>query len=674
MPKHQIFAAVITTACCLVSPYASAEKFCGWPEAGNDLLSYDYQDKNLLTNDVATSGCPLTARLSVEPMHGKVVIQANGSFTYTPNSGYEGDDLFRYNADNRDGRTDRAVVRISVGTPQPVTNPPTNDTNPDLTGSKGGVPPSCIVGGCPEPALTYSPSYPPLGQYSVPQMCEAIHSESAPTVTLFDGETLHSAAQRLAVISPTGGVLAVPYNADTVQCDSLKLNKKLHFSGGLTLKGLPGPNGEQPRFYCRSDDERYGLGGTIPADQVATAFLIAAQLHHTLLIENIHVDGYKSALKLGTKGTHVVRNSWFHHGPHNGISSGNTGGPGKDPYRGIEDTNRFSLQACGLEVSHYGQGNHTHNFYMHRGLGGGGENPYWLAEGSYNSWSEVTLIDSLVHSPGWASAYKSIANKNNIHNNRFYSTLKTDPSFSMKGKHAQMLIDVPSCSQNTITGNELHNFKPSANAGGSAIVGLRGRRTAMRGCDIPLVWLPYATKDVRVPTAKNPNAAIHTAQWWTAQEDTIWFPTIFENNLVTVSGKYAMRQTAIEIYGTYWIYEGPKKVGCFLETPETWYERSRLYANKNTYVGFKDREHIYATVARKHNKNCLNQPQPKGPGPSSDLYQAGPLEVYQYPSAPKEGNQESNDERASGSQTGTTTSYGGNTGNGDTSNGAQWVI
>lgn len=665
MTKNQVFAAVMITLCAMASPSASAAKFCGWPKATDDLLANNYTGKNLLGNDVATSGCALTARLSVAPLHGKVIVHANGSFTYTPDPGFEGKDVFRYNADNRDGRTDRAAVRLSVGTPKPTTKPPTqnNDNKPDL-------PPSCLVGDCPEPILTYSPSYPPLGQYSIAGACEAIHPESAPTVTLFDGETLHRAVQRLASLSPTGGVVAIPYNADTVQCDSLRLNKKLHFSGGLTLKGLPGPNGEQPRFYCRSDDERYRLGGTIPADQVATAFLIAGEVHHNILIENIHVDGYKSALKLGKKGTNVIRNSWFHHGPHNGISSGNTGGPGKDPYRGIENTNRFTLEACGLEVSHYGQGNHAHNFYMHRGLGGGGENPYWLAKNSYDSWSEVTLIDSLIHSPGWASAYKSIANKNNIHNNRFYSTLKTDPSFSMAGKHAQMLIDVPSCSENYITGNELHNFKPSKNAGGSAVIGLRGRRTAMRGCDIPLVWLPYATKEVQVPTARNPGAAIHNKEWWTTQKGDVWFPTVFENNLVTVSGEYAARQTAIEIYGTYWIYEGPKKVSCYLETPETWYERSRLYADKNTYVGFKDKEHIYATVARKHHKNCLNQPQPGGPGPASDLYQTGPMEAYQYLSVPPKSNAEGD----SGGQADETPSFGGNTGNGDSGNGAQWIL
>ena len=297
---------------------------------------------------------------------------------------------------------------------------------------------TCHVPNCPMPALSYTPSYPPLGDYSVAGVCQAIHDETATVITLQRGERLSSAVKRLKSSSPGGGVIAIPWGAP-LQCDSLRLHKT-YFPNGITLRGVSGPQGQQPRFYCRSADPRHKLGGTIPGDQVTPAFLsVSGTSHQTILIENIHVDGYKGALKFADKGTNIVRNSWFHHGAHNGISSGNTGGPSKNPYKGIENRNRFSLEMCGSEISHYGQGNHTHNFYMHRGLGGGGEDPSWMGMGAYDSWSEITLVDNLCHSPGWASCFKSIANKNNILNNKFYSELVTDPSFLTKGKQAQML-------------------------------------------------------------------------------------------------------------------------------------------------------------------------------------------------------------------------------------------
>jgi hypothetical protein len=49
------------------------------------------------------------------PAHGSVTLQADGSFTYTPNSGYSGDDSFQYVAeDGRGGNSAPATVTIHV--------------------------------------------------------------------------------------------------------------------------------------------------------------------------------------------------------------------------------------------------------------------------------------------------------------------------------------------------------------------------------------------------------------------------------------------------------------------------------------------------------------------------------------------------------------------------------
>src|SRR5690606_18827566 len=51
---------------------------------------------NVLTNDSDPEGNVLTASLTTAPVHGTVVLNADGSFTYTPNSNYNGLDSLIY--------------------------------------------------------------------------------------------------------------------------------------------------------------------------------------------------------------------------------------------------------------------------------------------------------------------------------------------------------------------------------------------------------------------------------------------------------------------------------------------------------------------------------------------------------------------------------------------------
>ena len=349
--------------------------------------------------------------------------------------------------------------------------------------------------------------------YSIPNSCDAIHDNHATVVTLQKHERLQSAVERLRKISPSGGVIEIQAKNETIECDTIRL--KQAFSSGLTLRGIG-----MPEFYCRWDNPKYG--GTIKKADLKPAFFTAHNDDHTVLVEGIEVNGYKSAFKLGKSGDYTLRNLRAHGGPGDGISNSNTGGPGKDPYRGIETPSRFRLQACGVEVSHYGQGNHKHNFYIHRALGG------WPRYG-FDTRNEFTLVDSNIHSPGWASAVKSIANRNNFYNNTITSHI-----FGEEGFHAQMLIDVSACSVNIIVGNLLRNFKPTKRAGGSAVVGLRGRRTAMRGCDIPITWYPYTNTFSAIPLARDPSHPVHSEKWWSELNGKIWFPSIIYNNTIEV--------------------------------------------------------------------------------------------------------------------------------------------
>src|SRR5262249_15369538 len=66
----------------------------------------------VLSNDVDVEGDPLTAILVSGPVHGSLTLNADGSFTYTPNSGFTGTEFFTYKAN--DGTTDGNIAAVSI--------------------------------------------------------------------------------------------------------------------------------------------------------------------------------------------------------------------------------------------------------------------------------------------------------------------------------------------------------------------------------------------------------------------------------------------------------------------------------------------------------------------------------------------------------------------------------
>jgi VCBS repeat-containing protein len=82
----------------------------------------------LLSNDTDPEGAVLTAQLVAGPSHGALTLNANGSFAYTPVSGYVGSDSFTYRANDGTSNSNVATVAITVTS---VTNQPpvaVNDT------------------------------------------------------------------------------------------------------------------------------------------------------------------------------------------------------------------------------------------------------------------------------------------------------------------------------------------------------------------------------------------------------------------------------------------------------------------------------------------------------------------------------------------------------------------
>ncbi len=99
------------------------------PVARNDSFT-DTEDTtvsgNVLTNngqgaDSDPDQNPLTVSLDDMPDNGSVVLNSNGTFTYTPNANFNGTDTFRYILDDGRGGTDTGVVTITVA---PVNDEP----------------------------------------------------------------------------------------------------------------------------------------------------------------------------------------------------------------------------------------------------------------------------------------------------------------------------------------------------------------------------------------------------------------------------------------------------------------------------------------------------------------------------------------------------------------------
>lgn len=68
----------------------------------------------VLGNDTDADANPITAVKVTDPANGALTLNSNGSFTYTPNTGYTGSDTFTYKASDGLANSNIATVTISV--------------------------------------------------------------------------------------------------------------------------------------------------------------------------------------------------------------------------------------------------------------------------------------------------------------------------------------------------------------------------------------------------------------------------------------------------------------------------------------------------------------------------------------------------------------------------------
>ncbi len=97
------------------------------PVATNDIASANEDTAVIipvLSNDTDPDGDPLTVTSATAP-NGSVVINANGTITYTPNANFNGIDTITYTISDANGGTSTATVRVTVAA---VNDAPTLDT------------------------------------------------------------------------------------------------------------------------------------------------------------------------------------------------------------------------------------------------------------------------------------------------------------------------------------------------------------------------------------------------------------------------------------------------------------------------------------------------------------------------------------------------------------------
>ena len=102
-------------------PVATADSY-----VTNENIPLVVSTSGLLANDSDPRSRPLTAILDAGPARGSLILNPNGSFTYTPNAGYFGTDSFTYRA--RNGVLNSSIVTVNL-TINEVIPPPVATTD-----------------------------------------------------------------------------------------------------------------------------------------------------------------------------------------------------------------------------------------------------------------------------------------------------------------------------------------------------------------------------------------------------------------------------------------------------------------------------------------------------------------------------------------------------------------
>ncbi|MCA0422558.1 MAG: tandem-95 repeat protein [Proteobacteria bacterium] len=216
------------------------------PNAVNDSFGTAYNTSvsgDVCTNDTDADNDLLSHTLTTGPTNGTVTLNTDGTFTYTPNTGYSGTDTFTYTSNDGNGGTDTATVTITVGTRPNSAPDAVNDT------------------------VSTNADQPLTGTVAT--------NDSDP-----DSDTLNFAVQ----ITPTHGTVT------------------LNTNGTFTYTPTAGYSGQDSFTYTVND----GNGGTDSAVVVVSVIAVNdAPVFTTTVAPQANVDGQVISLNIGANVTDV---------------------------------------------------------------------------------------------------------------------------------------------------------------------------------------------------------------------------------------------------------------------------------------------------------------------------------------------------------------------------------
>ena len=182
------------------------------PVANNDAYSTN-EDTTLniaapgvLGNDTDAESNPLTAVLDSSVSHGTLTLNSNGSFSYTPNANWNGDDTFTYHAN--DGSLDSNVATVTI-TVTPVNEAPTDIALSSSTvdeNKTSGTEVGTFSTTDPDPGDTHTYSL-VAGTGDADNSSFSISADKLQTAAVFDYETKSSYSIRVRTTDSATGSL-----------------------------------------------------------------------------------------------------------------------------------------------------------------------------------------------------------------------------------------------------------------------------------------------------------------------------------------------------------------------------------------------------------------------------------------------------------------------------------
>ena len=202
----------------------------------------------VLGNDTDPDGNVLTAMLVTGPAHGQLLLNVNGSFTYTPVAGFAGMDSFEYRASDGTAQSNTVVVTMTVlpkPAPPVVTGPiAAGATQVSGTGAQSGASVQVYVNGIARGAAAIAAAN---GTWSVIGLAPALAANDIVTARQTVNQVQSNPSQGVTVTGGGGSTVVVGPGGGSIQlADGTRLDipaGALNSPVQITVTPIPAPPG-----------------------------------------------------------------------------------------------------------------------------------------------------------------------------------------------------------------------------------------------------------------------------------------------------------------------------------------------------------------------------------------------------------------------------------------------